>query len=123
MRNTVSLQAIRKYLIDKNNAVSAVELVEYFAKRFNKTTIYRVLTRLEEEGQVHSIIGKDANTYYAICHDTCTKHNHQDNHVHRQCKECGELSCVELEVPNASSKDFIVEETKVLLIGVCKNCQ
>lgn len=123
MRNTASLQAIKLYLIEKNVAVSAVELVEYFANRFNKTTIYRVLARLEDEGEVHSVIGKDANTYYATCHSTCSKHKHNDNHVHRQCKKCGELSCVEIEVNLPVSNDFIVEETNVLLVGLCVKCK
>ena len=121
MRNTVSLQAIKSYVIDKNGAVSAVELVEYFKNRFNKTTIYRVLARLEEQGEVHSVIGKDANTYYATCHSTCSKESHNDNHVHRQCKKCGELSCVEIEMRAPTSNDFIIEETKILLICVCTN--
>ncbi len=123
MRNTVSVQAIKTYLSEKSHAVSAVELVDHFAERFNKTTIYRVLTRLEQEGKVHSVIGNDANTYYAMCHATCSKESHHDNHVHSQCRKCGELSCVEIQLNPLLSDGFKVEETKVLLVGICKNCQ
>ena len=123
MRKTASLQAIRAYLGNKSTAVSAVELVDHFSERFNKTTIYRVLTRLEHEGEVHSVLGNDATMYYAMCHSKCSKEAHHDQHVHRQCRSCGEVSCVEVAIPALEAMDFQVEEAKVLLIGLCKNCQ
>lgn len=123
MRNTTSLLAIRDYLQAKEVAVSAVELVDFFSDRFNKTTIYRVLTRLENEGEIHSVLGNDANMYYAMCHSSCNKEHHNDNHVHKQCKKCGELSCTEVDLKVPETEGFIVEEARVLLLGLCKNCK
>ena len=123
MRNTTSLLAIRDYLQAKDSAVSAVELVDFFSDKFNKTTIYRVLTRLENEGEIHSVIGNDANTYYATCQSSCSKEHHNDNHVHMQCRKCGELSCTKVEMKTPTTDDFKVEEAKILLVGICKNCQ
>ncbi|CAM1367505.1 Fur family transcriptional regulator [Tenacibaculum xiamenense] len=123
MRNTTSLLAIRDYLQKKDVAISAVELVDHFSDRFNKTTIYRVLSRLENVGEIHSVLGNDANTYYATCSSTCSKDHHNHNHVHKQCKKCGELSCTEVELKTPETDGFIVEEARVLLVGLCKNCQ
>ncbi|HAO14172.1 MAG TPA: transcriptional regulator [Tenacibaculum sp.] len=123
MRKTTSLLAIRDYLESKNVAISAVELVDHFSNSFNKTTIYRVLARLENEGEVHSVLGNDANTYYATCSSKCSKEHHDHNHIHRQCRKCGELSCSTVEMNSPDNDDFEVEELRVLLIGICKKCQ
>ncbi|SEB96890.1 Fur family transcriptional regulator, ferric uptake regulator [Tenacibaculum sp. MAR_2009_124] len=123
MRNTTSLLAIRNYLQNTDVAISAVELVDHFSDRFNKTTIYRVLTRLENVGEIHSVLGNDANTYYATCSSTCSEHDHNHNHVHKQCKKCGELSCTEVQLKTPETDGFKVEEARVLLVGLCKNCQ
>ena len=37
-----------------SNALSVVELTDTFSKKMNKTTVYRILDRLEEAGELHS---------------------------------------------------------------------
>ena len=53
-------------LFDKsNNAISVVDLISTFNNKMNKTTVYRILNRLEESGILHSFSDKDGLKRYA----------------------------------------------------------
>ena len=56
IRNTKSV----KILLDEFNnddAVSVIELIRRLKTKLNKTTIYRVLDKLEDDGVLHSFLG------------------------------------------------------------------
>jgi len=89
IRKTKLVEALLEFFEQEANALSVVDLVEQFKGKANKTTIYRILDRLENEGLVHSFKGQDGLTWYAKCSSDCSSADHKDNHPHFQCKQCG----------------------------------
>ena len=58
-RNTKTVKLLLKLFDKENNALSVVDLVSVLSQEMNKTTVYRILQRLEEAGILHSFIDKD----------------------------------------------------------------
>jgi len=98
-----------------------VDLIEKLKDQMNKTTIYRILERLEEDAVLHSFLGHEGVTWYAKCH-ACSTHDHQDVHPHFQCIDCGKVDCVEIEVsiPQIPNRKAIAYN--VLIQGQCEAC-
>ena len=59
LRKTKSVRLILSAFNDNKDAISIVELINKFNKKMNKTTVYRVLERLEKSNILHSFVGKD----------------------------------------------------------------
>ena len=59
IRQTQSLKRILNEFEKEPKALSTVDLIERLRKDHNKTTIYRVLDRLEDDGVLHSFQGTD----------------------------------------------------------------
>lgn len=88
-----------------------------------KTTVYRAISRLCEEGQLrryapHSS-GGAAQYQWNPCHD---------NHLHIRCLSCGaleHLSCDEVRAfcgHIAGHHGFQLDESQTILYGRCKRC-
>ena len=120
-RITKSVKAIQDYFENRDAAVSVVELVEHFKKEMNKVTVYRILSRMETEGTIHSFIGNDGLTWYAACKQ-CSHGEHHDQHPHFQCKKCGKTECLEIDLSIPKIKNHKVDSEIILLVGECENC-
>lgn len=121
MRKTKSLVAVLDLFKQSNGALSVVELIELFSQKMNKTTVYRILERLEEDGILHSFMGKDRLKWYAICNG-CTSEQHKDAHPHFQCKNCGKIKCLSFEVSIPLIPDIKIDSAEIFLTGQCKDC-
>ena len=121
VRKTKSVEIIKGIFTKTENALSAVELVEQLKTQMNKTTVYRILERLENEGFVHSFTDGKGLTWYAKCQD-CSKHQHKDTHPHFQCKKCGKVECLNEEIPLPSFPNHQVDNAEILLFGQCEEC-
>ena len=64
-RKTKTLKIVLDLFDKRDNAYSVVELVSIFSKKMNKTTVYRILDRLEDSGLLHSFLDKDGLKRYA----------------------------------------------------------
>ena len=64
-RKTKTVKMILDLFGETNNAISIVDLVSTFRNKMNKTTVYRILNRLEESGILHSFLDKDGLKRYA----------------------------------------------------------
>lgn len=84
IRRSKSVKELLKAFEQCKIAISTIELVERFNGQMNKSTVYRILERLENEGTLHSFMGKDGLRWYAI--SSCLHSNHLDIHSHFQCK-------------------------------------
>lgn len=104
-----------------DNALSVVELVKRLDKKMNKTTVYRILERLENDGRLHSFLGKDGLRWYARCED-CSSTHHTDTHPHFQCRNCGQISCLSINVSIPSVPNHKIDSAELLLIGQCERC-
>lgn len=110
-------------LFEKNiSAISAADLVEQLKNEMNKTTVYRALDRLEDEGLLHSFIGKSGLKWYAKCSSNCTSNYHNDVHPHFECTQCKKVTCIPIEITIPNIIDYKIDNAAVLLSGVCSEC-
>ncbi|RZN84082.1 MAG: transcriptional regulator [Winogradskyella sp.] len=121
IRKTKAVTTVLNIFENKNEAKSVVSLIELVKGDMNKTTVYRILDRLEQDGFIHSFNGKDGLKWYAKCNG-CSAHKHSDKHPHFQCKECDKVECLSLEVNIPILKNHKVDSTDILLIGQCESC-
>lgn len=121
LRKTKSVKIILEKFDQTDSALSVVDLVEGLKKEMNKTTVYRILERLKENGKLHSFIGKDGRKWYAKSHE-CSPGKHIDAHPHFQCKQCGKVECLAFDVIIPSLPEYRIDSAKFLLIGECKDC-
>lgn len=121
VRKTKSVEAILSVFEQNDSAISAVDLVGRLNEQMNKTTIYRILDRLEQDGVVHSFLGRDGIKWYAKC-ASCDASHHHDLHPHFQCQKCGKTECLSVEIDIPVLPNRKVELSQVLLIGECEAC-
>ncbi|MBC2846715.1 Fur family transcriptional regulator [Winogradskyella flava] len=120
-RRTKSVTTMLSIFESGEEALSVVNLVERLKNQMNKTTVYRILERLEKEGAIHSFSGTNGLKWYAKC-SQCTAHHHNDIHPHFECKDCGKVECLEVNIPIPSIEDRNIQSVDVLLTGQCTNC-
>ncbi len=120
-RRTKSVDLLLGEFEKESGAISTTTLIERLNSRINKTTIYRVLDKLEDDGVLHSFIGSNGIKWYATCID-CSEHEHKDNHPHFQCITCGKIDClhVEISIPDIENRE--VTGAQVLIQGKCEKC-
>ena len=122
IRQTKSVKAILNAFEITDSAISSTHLVKQFSDQMNKTTVYRILDRLVDEGMLHSFKGNDGVSLFAKI-DKNTAHSHSDFHPHFQCKQCGETKCVPIDVEIPSLPDYQVENVELLISGTCDKCK
>ena len=121
MRQTKSVKRILNEFEKEPKALSTVDLIKRLSQNHNKTTIYRVLDRLEDDGVLHSFQGTDGVKVYAKCHG-CSKSQHSDIHPHFQCVSCGKMDCLDVRgsIPKVPNRRVLSSE--LLLQGHCEQC-
>ena len=121
MRQTKSVKRILNEFEKEPKALSTVDLIKRLSQDHNKTTIYRVLDRLEDDGVLHSFQGTDGVKFYAKCHG-CSKSQHSDIHPHFQCVSCGKMDCLDVRVSIPKVPNRRVLSSELLLQGHCEHC-
>ena len=135
LRKTKSVKILLDEFEKKSTAISAITLIERLHSKMNKTTIYRVLEKLEDDGFLHSFLGKkleddgflhsflgkNGHKWYAKC-SGCSSDEHHDIHPHFQCTDCGKVDCLSTDVliPNIPNRK--VDMSQILLQGKCEDC-
>jgi len=122
VRLTKSVKAILGVFDASNAAISSTELVEQFSNDMNKTTVYRILDRLVDQGILHVFNDHDGVNMYAKCKD-CSTHHHSDLHPHFQCAKCGITKCLPIEIKIPSLPNYHIDSAELLLTGTCNNCK
>ena len=121
IRQTKSVKRILNEFEKEPKALSTVDLIKRLSQDHNKTTIYRVLDRLEDDGVLHSFQGTDGVKFYAKCHG-CSKSQHSDIHPHFQCVSCGKMDCLDVRVSIPEVPNRRVLSSELLLQGHCEQC-
>jgi Fur family ferric uptake transcriptional regulator len=121
IRKTKSVEVLLNEFNNNSSAISVTKLVTKLNSRFNKTTIYRVLDKLEDDGVLHSFLGKNGLKWYAKCNG-CSSDKHKDLHPHFQCLDCGKVDCLSfnIEIPKISNRK--IEFSQFLIQGQCEEC-
>ena len=113
-RKTKTLNLILDLFDQNNRAISVVDLVSAFSSEMNKTTVYRILRRLEDSGVLHSFVDKDGLKRYAK--------GDQHIHPHFLYEDCGISTCLPLEVQTVSIPGYSIKSSEQLYLGQCNNC-
>ncbi|WP_459211496.1 Fur family transcriptional regulator [Aquimarina rhabdastrellae] len=121
IRKTKSIELLLEEFKKDSNAISAIELVTRLSSEINKTTIYRVLDKLEDDGVLHSFLGKNGIKWYAKC-EGCSATEHKDIHPHFQCLSCGKVDCVTLDIQIPEIPNRTIMMSQILIQGKCENC-
>ncbi|WP_196887365.1 Fur family transcriptional regulator [Aureivirga sp. CE67] len=121
IRKTQSVAVLLKEFENKPNAISAIELIKRLSSKINKTTVYRVLDKLEDDGVLHSFLDNSGIKWYAKCNG-CSKTGHIDMHPHFQCLSCGKVDCLSVEVKIPPIPNRKIEVSQVLIQGRCESC-
>jgi len=121
IRRTKSVDELLHIFEQSTEAFSSADLVERLNHEMNKTTVYRILERLEDDGILHSFKGKDGLQRYARCQG-CSTEQHKDLHPHFQCNDCGKTECLNLDLSIPNVPRHKVGRAELLLIGLCEDC-
>lgn len=121
VRKTKSVTTVKEIFQQNTVAIAAVELVSLLKTKMNKTTVYRILERLENEGVLHSFTDNDGLKWYASCVNCSTNH-HQDVHPHFRCKKCSKVECLHIQISIPSTTKLRIDNSEIFLIGTCETC-
>lgn len=121
IRKTKSVKTLLNEFNKNSSAISVTELITRLNSKFNKTTIYRVLDRLEDDGILHSFLGKNGLKWYAKCIG-CTANNHSDVHPHFQCLDCGKVDCLSINITLPKIPNRKIDLAQFLIQGQCDEC-
>jgi Fur family ferric uptake transcriptional regulator len=124
LRKTIPRRRILDALIDADHALSTPAMEEKL-RELDRVTIYRTLKTFEEKGIVHKVMDDNGVMNYALCHERCTVHTHDDNHVHFECTKCRKTYCLDERIEMNSISfpiGFVAEELAFKVKGLCNQC-
>lgn len=120
-RSTVAKTEILGLITKSEIAYSQNEIMKLLNGLCDKVTVYRVLERLVEAGQIHKIINVDGVLKYASCHTCETEHRH--NHIHFSCEKCKSVTCLDKIEPSFEMpKNYKVHNVNFTVSGFCPQC-
>jgi len=120
-RQTKKVKLLLSFFDNENRAISVVDLVKVLESQMNKTTVYRILKKLMDDGVLHSFIGKDGLKWYAKQKKSSFE-NQNNLHPHFQCKICGEVKCLPISFSIPELEGYKTESASLLITGSCAKC-
>ena len=105
---------------NQTTAISTIELIKRLNSKLNKTTIYRVLENLVDDGILHSSSVKTVSNGMQC--SNCTKSKHEDLHPHFECIDCGEIDCLKAEIIIPEIQNRKIFSSQILIQGRCEKC-
>lgn len=121
VRKTKHLEAVLHVFRQSSDALSASMLLDALATDINKSTVYRMLEKLEDDGVIHSFLAMDQIRFYALCRGRSSG-QHVDSHAHFQCTSCKRVSCFSEEIILPTPERATITSAQVLLTGRCESC-
>ncbi|WP_252946777.1 Fur family transcriptional regulator [Roseivirga pacifica] len=124
MRHTQGRADIISVFLNKNVAISHSDIEAEMDSQYDRVTIYRTLKSFLEKGLIHKVLDDTGTMHYALCDDACSEVEHQHDHIHFKCNNCGETTCLEnVHIPKVSLPNgFSYEESNYLITGTCDKC-
>lgn len=121
-RNTEKQNLVKEILSKAEHTLSVEDIMAAIPIKVNKTTIYRILDRFAEKGEVHFVTGKNGKAYYALCNNCDISHKIH-NHIHFECQVCKKVTCQPNTLLTPNLEGFTIQETQFLVIGICNKCK
>lgn len=99
--------------------------MERTGEKVSRSTVYRYLELLAEQGSVRKYANAQGITQYqhVAGADTC------DNHFHMMCRCCGNLMHVDCDFMAKMAEHlmqehgFLLDPRETILTGICENCR
>lgn len=120
VRQTKSVKMIFSVFKERKTPISTLELIKRFNGEMNKSTVYRILERLENANKLYSFLGKDGVKWYAVCDSLNADNMHI--HPHFQCSVCGKIECLPIDIAIPKVEHHTIESVSLLLSGKCFSC-
>jgi len=89
-----------------------------------KTTVYRSITRLCQNGRLRRYVPHDSGAAATFQFNPCS-----ESHMHIRCIHCGALAHLHCDEVEAFSRHltqhhgFVLDEGQTILYGCCQSCQ
>lgn len=123
--DTKARTALSEYLRSHDKEqFTAKELAEIMSPVAGKSTVYRILTKLCEDGNIRRLArGEERVSYYqALPDDRCL------GHLHLKCTECGYLVHLDEAASRrifgiALANSFEIDTKMTMLYGRCEKCR
>ena len=122
-RKTRAVELVLELFREKKYALPVVDIVSIFANRMNKTTVYRILQRLEDSGILHSFMDKEGLKRYAKGDQRKSNSSNQIIHPHFLCDDCGISVCLPLKISTPSIPNYTINSSDHLYSGQCQDCK
>ena len=122
-RKTRTVELVLELFREKKYALPVVDIVSIFANRMNKTTVYRILQRLEDSGILHSFMDKEGLKRYAKGDQRKSNSSNQIIHPHFLCDDCGISVCLPLKISTPSIPNYTINSSDHLYSGQCQDCK
>ena len=122
-RKTKTVELVLELFAEKKYALPVVDIVSIFANKMNKTTVYRILQRLENSGILHSFVDKEGLKRYAKGDQRKSNSVDQIMHPHFLCDDCGISICLPLEISTPSIPNYTINSSDHLYSGQCQDCK
>ena len=126
---TKARAALLEFLQENSDrGFSAIDLLTYLQLNIegvNKTTVYRNLDRLCEQGVIYKYREPDHDGWF---YQYSKEHTQCNMHMHGKCSQCGKLFHIEddfvIDFKNLIKKNYglQVDLGKTLVVGVCAAC-
>lgn len=118
---TRPLMIILEAFAQCDHAISLADLIERYQQQMDRTTVYRILQRLEDRGTLHSFRCDHGQKWFAKC-KSCSDGKSMGKHPHFKCSNCGKIECLTLDISTISVPDYQVDSAELLLVGQCRDC-
>lgn len=124
LRLTDARMDVLNVFMAQGHALSHSDLEDKFKDEYDRVTLYRTLNSFLEKGLVHKVPVDDGSTRYALCSDGCDDHQHDDDHIHFKCTQCGQTQCLDnMPLPKVKLPEgFTLHDVNFLVQGVCNKC-
>lgn len=114
---------VLSFLLKSDKPIS-LKAINFKFKNFDRVTLFRILSKFEENKLIHSIVLDDGKKLFALSKNECSNsstHNH--THVHFVCKKCDGVTCLDIDnFPILNAPNFTFNEVSINASGICSNC-
>jgi Fur family ferric uptake transcriptional regulator len=127
--NTRQKRELQKFLMERSMQHFSVDEVVFELRdrgeKVGRSTVYRYLEQLAEQGSVRKYPGVQGVTQYQHVDDAASC----DAHFHMLCRRCGNLMHVDCRLMGVMADHLMAEHgfqldpRETLLVGVCEKCR
>ncbi|HEX5170735.1 MAG TPA: transcriptional repressor [Cyclobacteriaceae bacterium] len=123
LRSTPSRLTILHLFLKMERALSYADIENEINENLDRVTVYRTLKTFLDRGLIHKVLNDEGSLKYALCNTHCSSTLHHHDHVHFKCTNCGQTSCLDVDVPVVTlPKKFKIREINLLIHGICDQC-